>query len=267
MAKIGLVAGQGELPIVFAKKAKEKGDTVVALGIKGVTSDNLSDYVEKIHWFEWGDLKKAMLLTVTERIRKVTMLGKIKKEAFFKESGKLDEEAKKVVKTAGGKKDYDILKGIANLMKTVGIEVIDPTPYLEELMPVKGVLTKRSPSSKEKEDIEYGRKIASELAKFDVGQTVVVKDKTIIALEAIEGTDETIKRAGQLLDGYFTVVKMARPDQDARFDIPLVGLDTVKVIAQYKGSVLALEEKKTLLMNKQEVISFADQNSIAIVVI
>lgn len=267
MARIGLVAGQGELPIVFARKAKEKGNTVIALALKGVTSDELSKYVDKIHWFEWGDLKKAMLLAVTERLGKVAMLGKIKKEILFKDNARLDDESKEVVSKAGGKKDYAVLKGIANLLKTVGIEVIDPTPYLEELVPLKGILTKRSPTKSENADIEYGREVASKLAEFDIGQTVVVKDMTVIALEAAEGTDETIARAGKLIGGAFTVVKMARPDQDARFDIPLVGLDTVKALAASKGSVLALQEKKTFLMDKQEVISFADSHSIAIVVL
>lgn len=267
MARIGLVAGEGELPIVFAKYAKKKGDTVIAIGLKSVTSEELANHVEKIHWFEWGDLKKATVLAVTERIRKVTMLGKIKKETFFKGTEKFDDEAKDVVKKAGGKKDYEILKGIANMLKVVGIEVIDPTPYLEELVPLKGVLTKSEPTKAEKEDIEYGSKVASDIAKFDIGQTVVVKDKTIIALEAAEGTDETIRRAGKLIGGKFTVVKMARPDQDARFDIPLIGLDTVKAIAESGGRVLAFQEKKTLLMHKEEVIKLADANNISIVVI
>lgn len=267
MARIGLVAGNGQLPVIFAKKAKEKGDTVIALGLRGVTSEELALYVEKIHWFEWGDLKKALLLAVTERLRKITLLGKIKKEALFKGSKKFDEESKKIVRSAGGKKDYAVLKEVANLVKTVGIEIIDPTPYLEDLVPIKGVITKKRPSPPETEDIKYGRQVASELARFDIGQTVVVKDKTVIALEAAEGTDETIKRAGLLLDGGFTVIKMARPDQDARFDIPLVGLDTLKIISEFKGSVLALEEKRTFLMDREEVIKFADANQIAIVVV
>ena len=267
MARIGLVAGSGELPVVFARKAKEKGDIVIALGLKGVTSEELSKYAEKVHWFEWGDLKKAMLLAVTERLRKIALLGKIKKEILFKNTDKFDDESKNIVKTAGGKKDYAILKGIANLIKTVGIEVIDPTPYLEELVPSKGVLTKRSPTSGEKNDIEYGREVASDLAKFDIGQTVVIKDKTVIALEAAEGTDDTINRAGKLIGGGFTVVKMARPDQDARFDIPLVGLDTVKTLVANKGSVLALQEKKTFLMDKDEVIALANSHNISIVVV
>ncbi|MDP3730727.1 MAG: UDP-2,3-diacylglucosamine diphosphatase LpxI [Candidatus Omnitrophota bacterium] len=267
MARIGLVAGNGELPLIFAKKAKEMGDTVIALGLKGVTSEELEKYVEKVYWFEWGDLKKAMLLAVTQRLRKIALLGKIRKEMLFKDSGKFDDESKKIVGSSGGKKDYNILKGVAGLVKTVGIEIIDPTPYLEELIPAKSILTKRIPAKEEELDVEYGRKVASELARFDIGQTVIVKDKTVIALEAVEGTDETIVRAGKLVDGGFTVVKMARPSQDARFDVPLVGLETVKAIIQNRGKVLALEQKRTFLMNKEEAIRLADESGLSIIVI
>lgn len=267
MARIGLVAGHGELPLIFAKKAKEKGDTVIALGLKGSTSEELEKYVEKVYWFEWGDLKKAMLLAVTQRLRKIALLGKIKKEMLFKDSGKFDDESKKIIRSSGGKKDYNILKGVADLVKTVGIEIIDPTPYLEELIPMKSILTKRSPTKEEELDIEYGRKIASDLAKFDIGQTVIVKDKTVIALEAVEGTDETIRRAGKLVDGGFTVVKMARPAQDARFDVPLVGPETVRTIVESGGKVLALEQKKTFLMSREEAIKVADESGLSIIII
>lgn len=267
MARIGLVAGHGELPLIFARKAREKGDTVIALGLKGSTSEDLEKYVEKVYWFEWGDLKKAMLLAVTQRLRKIVLLGKIEKEMLFKDSGKFDDESKKIFRSSGGKKDYNILKGVADLVKTVGIEIMDPTPYLEELIPMKSILTKRVPTRAEELDIEYGRKIALELARFDIGQTVIIKDKTIIALEAAEGTDETIRRAGKLVDGGFTVVKMARPAQDARFDVPLVGTQTVKTIVENRGAVLALEEKKTFLMNKDEAVRIADESGLSIIVI
>jgi UDP-2,3-diacylglucosamine hydrolase len=267
MARIGLVAGCGELPLVFARKAKERGDTVIALGLKGVTSAELEKYVEKIYWFEWGDLKKALLLAVMQRLRKIVLLGKIDKGILFKDSGSLDEESKKIVGSSGGKKDYNILKGVAGLVKTVGIEIIDPTPYLEELIPTKSILTKRIPTKKEELDIEYGRKIASELARFDIGQTVIVKDKTVIALEAVEGTDAAIRRAGKLVDGGFTVVKMARPAQDARFDIPLVGPDTVKAIVESGGKVLALEQMKTFLMNREDAVRIADESGLSVIVI
>ncbi len=267
MARIGLVAGYGELPLIFAKKAKEKGDTVIALGLKGVTSEELEKHVEKVYWFEWGDLKKAMLIAVTQRLRKIALLGKIKKEILFRESGKLDDESKSIIRSSGGKKDYNILKGVADLVKTVGIEVIDPTPYLEELIPTKGVLTRKAPTKDEELDIEFGRKVASELARFDIGQTVIVKDKTVIAVEAVEGTDEAIRRAGKLVNGGFTVVKMARPAQDARFDVPLVGPDTVRVIAENNGKVLAMEQKKTFLMNRIEAVRIADESGLSIIVI
>lgn len=267
MARIGLVAGYGELPLIFAKKAREKGDTVIALGLKGSTSEDLEKYVEKVYWFEWGDLKKALLLVVAQRLRRIVLLGKIRKEMLFKNSGKFDDESKKIIGSSGGKKDYHVLKGVADLVKTAGIEIIDPTPYLEELIPAKSVLTKKAPTKGEELDIECGRKIASELARFDIGQTVIVKDKTVIALEAAEGTDETIRRAGKLVDGGFTVVKMARPAQDARFDIPLVGPQTVKTIVESGGRVLALEQKKTFLMNKEESVRIADESGLSIIVI
>ena len=267
MSKIGLVAGAGELPLIFAKNARAKGHTVVALGLKGVSPERLSDCADKVHWFEWGDLKRALLIAVTERLNKITLLGKINKEMLFKESGKFDDEARKIVKFSGGKNDYSILKQIAGLVRVAGIEIIDPTPYLEEIVPVKGVLTGRKPTRTEKEDIEYGRKVASELAGLDIGQTIAVKEKTVVALEAAEGTDETIRRAGALTGGEFTVVKMARPHQDARFDIPLVGLETVKTLAEAKGSVLALQEKKTFLMDRDAVVEFANAHGIVITVI
>lgn len=267
MTRIGLVAGEGELPVIFARRAKEDGDAVIVLGLKGVTSGRIADYAERVHWFEWGDLKKALLLLVSERLRKIVLLGKIKKEMLFKGSKKFDGESKKILGLSGSKKDYAILKEVANLARAVGIEIIDPTPYLEELVPSRGVLTKRHPTKSEKEDIEHGRKLASELARFDIGQTVVVKEGTVIALEAAEGTDEVIRRAGVLTDGSFTVVKMARPHQDARFDVPLVGPDTVRVIIENKGSVLALEEKKTFLMNRDEVVKLADAHGVTIVVV
>lgn len=267
MSRIGLVAGYGKLPLVFSKVAKAKGDTVIAFALKGTTERDLEKYVDRIHWFDWGDYKKALLLLATERIRKIIMLGTIKKELFFKEEDKLDDEAKKIVSAAKDKKDYAILNGVVKMLGTLGIEVIDATAYLKDLIPSKGVLTRRKPTEPELSDIEYGRKIGLDLSGFDIGQTVAVKDKTVIAVEAAEGTDETIKRAGLLSGGGFVTVKMARPDQDMRLDVPLVGFDTLKAILEAKGRVLALESDKTLLMDRPECIKLADENDISIVII
>ena len=160
-----------------------------------------------------------------------------------------------------------ILREVEKLLKKVGIQIIDPTPYLEELIPKAGTLTRRTPSEKELGDINYGKVIAKTMAGLDIGQALAVKDKTIIAMEAAEGTDEMIKRAGCLIGGDFVVVKVARPEQDMRFDVPLVGIDTIKAMIGSKAVVLAFEGNKTFLTDRAEVIALADQNNISIIII
>lgn len=267
MSRIGLVAGEGKLPIVFSIAAKAKGDTVIAFGLKGVTDPALERHVHKIHWLEWGKWQKGLLLLVTERIRKIIMLGKLKKEIFFKQEEGLDNEAKDILEKLGDKKDYAILNEAAKYLKKIGVDIIDSTLYLTDFIPRKGTLTRIEPSENEWKDVLYGHEVAKALSKFDVGQTIAVKEKTIIALEAMEGTDETISRAGKLVKGGFVVVKVARPDQDMRFDVPLVGRETLNALVEAGGKILALEADKTLLMDREEVIKLADENGISIVII
>lgn len=269
MSRIGLLAGSGDLPLVFARAAKANGETVIALGIKGVTDPELEGCVDRMHWFSWGSLGKALLVLPVERIGKVIMLGKVKKDSFFKGDEAMDEEAMKVLSKVKDRKDYSILRGVSDLLGKFGVEVMSSVTYLDELLPSKGVLTARRPSREESEDIEYGLTAAKELSKFDIGQTVVVKDKTVVALEAVEGTDETIKRAGILSKGKggFVVVKVSRPDQDMRFDVPLVGPETVQAVIGAGGKVLAIEEKKTILMDREAAVKLADSGGISIVVI
>lgn len=267
MARIGLVAGEGKLPIVFARVAKTKGDTVIAFGLKGITSPDLEQHVDKMHWVPWGSLQKAALLLVTERIRKIIMLGKVKKDILFNSTEDLDDNAKKIFDKIKDKKDYAVLNGIKDFLKKFGVEVIDSTTYLKELIPSKGTLTRREPSKEEWDDINYGKDVAKAMSGFDIGQTIVVKEKTVIAVEAIEGTDDTIARSGRLVKGPFVAVKVARPDQDMRFDVPLVGLETVKTLADAGGKALALEADKTLLMDREDVVRLADEKDISIVII
>ncbi|MDD3906254.1 MAG: UDP-2,3-diacylglucosamine diphosphatase LpxI [Candidatus Omnitrophica bacterium] len=267
MARIGLVAGEGKLPIIFSRLAREKGDTVIAFGLKGITSPDLEKHVDKLHWVPWGSLQKAILLLATERIKKIIMLGKIKKDILFNDEKVFDPVAAKMLDKLKDKKDYAVLNEINNILSKFGVEVIDSTTYLKELIPAKGTLTKRSPSDGELADINYGKEVAKSLSGFDIGQTIVVKEKTVIAVEAIEGTDETIARSGRLMKGGFVVVKVARPNQDMRFDVPLVGLDTVKTLADSGGTALALEADKTLLMDRDALIKLADEKNISIIII
>lgn len=267
MARIGLVAGGGRLPAVFADAARSKGDVVVAFGLKGITDPGLEKSVDKMHWLVWGDLKKAMMLLVMEGIKKIVLLGKIKKETVFKDTGNLDAEAREVLEKYRDNKDYAILKRVADALKKVGVEVIEPTKYLGGLVPSKGLLTQHEPSDSEMEDVKYGLKVARHLSDMDIGQSIAVKDKVVIAVEAAEGTDEMIARAGRLVKDGFTVIKVARPEQDMRFDIPLVGPETLQSMEKAGASVLALEACRTLIMDRENLVKFADSNDIAVVVV
>lgn len=267
MARIGLVAGEGSIPLLFANAAKARGDIVIALGIKGMTDPALEKAADKMHWLEWGDYKKAMLIAATERISKVALLGKIRKELLFKDTDKLDDKAKKSLEKTGDKKDLAIFNEVAAALSRFGISVISAADYLQQLLPSKGVMTSRSPTPAESADIEYGKAVARQMAGLDIGQTVAVKNKTVIAVEGIEGTNETITRAGKLTEGGFVVVKMARPDQDMRFDVPACGLETIKTLASAGGSVFALEQKRTFFTEPEESVRLADSSGISIVIV
>ena len=267
MAKIGIVGGSGKLPIMFADAARQKGEKVVGMGLKGLTDPDLESHVDKFIWIDPGAIQKAVFAVVAERIGKIALLGKINKDLFFKNNKDLDADAKTFAGKLSDMKDYSMLNKAADFLGKFGIQIMDPTPYLGDLLPQKGVLTKRQPSEAEAADIEYARSVAGELTRLDIGQTVAVKNKTVIALEALEGTDETMARAGALSKQGFVVAKVARPNQDMRFDVPLVGLETVEALARAGGTALALESNKTFLIDRSEIIKFADERNIAIVVV
>ena len=267
MARIGVVAGSGKLPILFADIAKARGDKVVGVGLKGVTDEALEGHVDKFIWFERGAIQKIVLMLVADRINNIVLLGKLNKDIAFKGGTGLDEDTRTLLGKLDDRKDYSILNEAAKFLKKFGIEVIDPTPYLKDFIPSKGVLTKRPPTTEESEDIEYAKSIAQELTRFDIGQTVAVKNKTVIALEAVEGTDAAIARAGGLAKKGFVVAKFARPNQDMRFDVPLVGLETVEALARAGGTALALESGRTFLIDREGIIRFADEKDLSVVIV
>ncbi|MFH1189280.1 MAG: UDP-2,3-diacylglucosamine diphosphatase LpxI [Candidatus Omnitrophota bacterium] len=267
MANIGIVAGAGKLPVIFAQEAKARGDKTIGIGIKGITSADIESHVDKFVWFELGAFQKMVFALVSNRINKIVLLGKLKKDLFFDNAESFDDDTKKLLNKLNDNKDYSILNKAAEFMGKFGIEVIDPTVYLKGHVPSKGVITKRSPDKEESADIDYARKIAVELAGLDIGQTVIVKNRTVIAIEAVEGTDEAITRAGALSKRGFVVVKAARPKQDMRFDIPLVGLDTVEAIVKAGGTALAIEADKTLLIDRRAILDLADEKGLAITVV
>jgi len=265
---IGLLAGEGELPVIFTDRAKRRGTSVVALSIRGLAGKELEHHADKMYWFDWSEAAQIPQTLVSEKIRHVVMLGKIKKSVIFKEDGDaLRENAKKMLIDLEDKRDYALLKNITRFLRTVGIRVMDATLFLEDLVPAKGILTELIPSKEEMRDVRIGRSVAKALARLDIGQTVCVKDTVVLALEAAEGTNETIQRAGALGRSGMAVVKMARPDQDMRFDVPIIGRETIERLIEARARVLAIEEKKTIILEKDEIVRRADQAGISLIVI
>lgn len=263
--KIGLIAGNGRFPLTFAKAATENGYDVVAFCVIGETFEELSQYVKKIFWYDIGKLDSIISAIKESGIDEIVMAGKITKTKMFGNI-KLDQRWYQLLSRLRNRNDDSLLGAIVEELETEGIKVKDSTMFLTSYLPKPGVLTKRAPDEKELIDIEYGKKIAKQVAGMDIGQTVVVKNRAILAVEAIEGTDAAILRGGSLGRGDIVVVKVSKPKQDMRFDIPVIGLTTIRNLIDVRARALAIENGKTLFLDREKVIALADANNIAVVV-
>lgn len=265
--KIGLLAGEGELPVIFADEARRKGTKVIAFAAEGIASPELESHVDKIYWIDLLKTEKLPFMILTNGIRKLVMLGKVPKSIFLKKDFSKNEHINSLLKDTKNRADDSILREVSQKAGKLGITFINPIDFLSDYVPKEGTLTKREPTAKEREDIEFGREMARALGKLDIGQTVAVQNKAILAVEAIEGTDEAIKRGGKFSKGGMVVVKMIKPNQDPRFDIPAVGIETINSLIEAKAAVLAMEAGKTFFINREESIKKADENGISIVAI
>lgn len=266
MEKIGLVAGSGELPVIFAREAKKRGINVVTFAINGMARKDIDLVCAKVHWLSVNQIKKFFFLLIAERIRKIVLLGKVDKSVIYNKK-EIDSEELKVLKDSREKSDYFILEKITSEFSKRGVEVINGVEYLKDLFPPRGILTARQPSERESDDIAFGFKIAKEISKLDIGQTVVVKDKAIVSVEAMEGTDRAIERVREICVEDFVVVKTSRPNQDMRWDVPVVGPETVRLIAKNKGKILAIESDRMFLVDRDACVKIADENDMSIAVI
>jgi DUF1009 family protein len=242
--KIGLIAGSGKFPILIAETAKKKGLKVIAVAHKGETDPELAKEADKITWIGLGQFGHLLDAFKSSGVHKVLMAGGITKANMFK-SLKPDLRGLAIAGKLLIFHDDDILRTVANELEKEGISVVSSAIYLPELLAPDGCFTKRKPSKEEMTDIEFGWKMAKELGRLDVGHCVVVKRKTVLALEAIDGTDKTILRGGELAHKGAVVIKVCKPDQDLRFDLPAVGLSTIKTMSMVKASALAIESGKT----------------------
>jgi len=257
--KVCLVAGSGSLPTALVKKAQELGDEVFVVGVKGITS------IEANVYLPLGKVGTLVKLLEKHHINKLVLLGKFEHKLLFSHLLTLDSLALKILKRAKDRRAQSLVRALMDELEEMGFEFIDPKPYLEELLAGKGTLNSVEPSSQAMEDGLFGFPIAKEIAQLDVGQTIVVKEGTVVSVEAMEGTQETIYRAGKLAGKGCRVVKVARKSQDFRIDVPTVGLDTLEALRQIKADALFLEAGKVYIVDKDKFLKLADRYKISVV--
>ena len=265
METIGLIAGNGKFPILFAQAARAQRLKVIAAAIQGDTSLLLRPFVDKMTWFKVGELEKLFCFFKDQGIKQVIMAGQVNPKNLFDERVTMDEEFHKLFEALQDRKADTIFRAIADKLKEHGLELLDSTLLLKEYVAPKGTLTRRGPTIKELGDIEFGKNIAKAMGGIDVGQTVVIKDKAIVAIEAMEGTDRCILRGGEIARQDAVVVKMSKPKQDERFDVPVIGPRTIQTMVKVKASCLAIEAGKTLIIDDKSCVKLANKADICIV--
>ncbi len=265
MQKIGLLAGTGRLPVEFTRAARGMGFAVTVIAVVPEVDSDLAQVADKFYSISAGELDKVIATLEQEQVTQVTMIGKVTKELLFAGAVSLDNRMKRLLATLPDHSDDTIMLAVVKEMASAGIGILDQTVLIRRLLPAPGLLTSRQPTAAEQMDIDYGFQMAKAIGRLDIGQTVVVKNKAIMAVEAIEGTDACIIRGGALGRGGVTVAKTAKPSQDVRFDMPTVGPDTLHSMISAGASALVIEAGRTLLVDKDTVIALAEENNITIV--
>jgi UDP-2,3-diacylglucosamine hydrolase len=262
--KYGIIAGNGSFPFLVLDGARRAGVSLAVVAIKEETDPRIDDGEEDVKWVGIGQLGKMISFFKDRGVDNVMMAGQVKHAQIF--SGALPDL--RMVKMLWGlprKNTNALIGGVAAELAKEGIELIDSTFFIREQLATEGVLTKRQPTATESANIEYGLHIASEIARLDLGQTIVVRAQACVAIEAMEGTDATIKRAGELARGKLTVVKVAKPAQDMRFDVPVVGLPTIQTMIDAGATCLSITSGKTLIFDRDEMLKLANAHGVAIV--
>ena len=264
--RIGLIAGSGQFPLIFSKSAKAKGFEVYAIAYFNETDPELKEYVDGIKWVHLGQIKRLLNFFKKNHINDAVMMGAIRKTRLFTDV-KPDTKIISLIAKMRHTHDDRLLRAFADLLEDEGIRVQASTFLLPDLLAPEGCWTKRKPTKSEKADIDLGWHLAKEIGRLDIGQCIVVGGGTVLAVEAIEGTDATIKRGGRLGDGTAVVVKVCKPSQDVRFDIPAVGAQTIRIMAESGATALAVEAGKTVVFDLHEMVTLADRHKISIVAV
>jgi UDP-2,3-diacylglucosamine hydrolase len=270
--RIGLVAGWGRFPVAFAEQARDQGFDVYCMALAGSASEELSEHCRRLRWTSLARIGRTIAWFKRHRVDRVVLAGKVEKKELFKPWRLLrllpDWRTLNLwyLHCRRDKRDDTLLLAVVREFERDGIEIVTALDFCPELLVKHGFLTRRKPTPAQWKDIRFGWRMAKEMGRLDVGQTVVVSDTAVIAVEAIEGTDECIRRAGRLCRrGGLTVVKVAKPQQDMRFDVPTIGVQTLQTMRESGVRVLAIEAGMTILLDEVDVVDLADKLGIAIV--
>ena len=264
MPTIGLIAGGGRFPILFAQSARRAGHRVVAVAHVNQTDRALEREVDGCTWVKLGEFGKIIDTLVSAGADQSVLLGAITKARFFRDAW-VDGVGLKILASVAVRSDDNLLRAVAAELERRGVPVVDPTPFLADRLAPEGVLGRHRPTEEQWADARYGIELARSIGRLDLGQTVVVKDRVGVAVEALEGTDACIRRGGELAREGAVVAKAVKPQQDRRFDLPAVGPDTIAAMREAKAQVLAVEAGGTLVMDLDEMVRAADKAGIAVV--
>jgi len=264
MKKIGLIAGNRKFPLLLASCAKADGYYVVAVAVKKDTDPKIKNFSDKVYWLGLNEFSRLFEVFKSEGITQVIMAGQISPRRLFTNEVNQDQMLRELLSNIRNKKADTIFRAVAERLQGKGIELLDSTTFIKEYLPKEGILTKTEPAPQVKEDIVFGFELAKATGGLDIGQTVAVKDKAIVAVEAFEGTDNLIRRAGRLAGKGLTIAKVSKPNQDLRFDIPVIGYNTVKNLIKAKAACLAIEAGKVLFLDKEASLQLADKAGLCI---
>jgi UDP-2,3-diacylglucosamine hydrolase len=277
--RYGLIAGNGKFPFMVVEGARRAGVSLSVAAIREETDPKIEQEVERLTWVGIGQLGKMIRFFKGEGVEKAIMAGQVKHVQIFSRAIP-DARMLKVLLKLPRRNTGSLIGAIAGELASEGIELIDSTYFLQDYLPDVGTLTRRKPGGAERDDIEYGLEIVRVIAGLDLGQTIVVRGKACVAIEAMEGTDRTIRRAGEVMlgdkgtqkrtnlsSGPLTVLKLSKPDQDMRFDVPVVGLPTIQTMVDAGATCLCISAGKTLMFDRDEMIALADKHRIAVVAV
>lgn len=260
----GLIAGNGRFPFLVLEGARSQGIEMAVIALKEEASPELEKIAKRLHWVSLGELSKTIELLQQEGVTQAVMAGQVKHNKIFS-TIRPDWKLAKLLFSLPRKNTDALIGAVAHVLEDEGIRLVDSTIFLKPLVPQPGVLTRRAPTEHEAEDIAYGIGVARQIAGMDIGQTVVISDRACVAVEAMEGTDETIARAARIAGSKpLVVVKVSKPGQDMRFDVPVIGLPTIEQMKTAGATALAVDAGRTLLFDREKLIELADATGIAI---